>query len=89
MNPLEFTPNGTTRRNFMKKTALTVGAVAILSQGCALAEDTGPTNAVKKKHTWGATYYVPTQTGESAPWHACACGAARSIFDEGDEYCTL
>ena len=40
MNLLDQSSNGITRRNFMKKTALTVGAVTILGQGIGLAVTT-------------------------------------------------
>lgn len=39
MNPSASSNNGITRRNFMKKSALTVGAITILSQGTGFATE--------------------------------------------------
>ena len=38
MNSIDSSTNGITRRNFMKKTALTAGAVTLLGQGVGLAQ---------------------------------------------------
>ena len=63
MNLSDQSSNGITRRNFMKKTALTVGAVTILGQGIGFSQN-GSSPTIKKIYTTKEKrrFFVPGST---------------------------
>ena len=73
-NPVQSTPavSTFTRRSFMKTSALTVGAVALLSQGRALADGGGNSSSMLL-----VCIDEPEQASYSAAWPATFAGARR------------